>query len=76
VILTTMYLVLGGAMCLRDLCPAVHPLVVKAFDAPKAELCVKLTRILLPAQLCFFAGGVFGSCCWCANSSACRRLRR
>jgi len=22
---------------------------------------VKLTRILLPAQLCFFAGGVFGS---------------
>ena len=31
------------------------------FDAQKAALCVKLTRILLPAQLCFFAGGVFGA---------------
>ena len=27
----------------------------------KAALCVQLTRILLPAQLCFFAGGVFGA---------------
>ena len=31
------------------------------FDAKKAALCVKLTRILLPAQLFFFAGGVFGA---------------
>jgi putative peptidoglycan lipid II flippase len=31
------------------------------FDAQKAALCVRLTRILLPAQLCFFAGGVFGA---------------
>ena len=31
------------------------------FDAQKAALCVQLTRILLPAQLFFFAGGVFGA---------------
>ena len=62
VILTTMYLVLGGAIVLAEI---FAPLYIhwwfKGFDAPKAELCVKLTRILLPAQLCFFAGGVFGS---------------
>ena len=29
--------------------------------AAKAALCVHLTRILLPAQLFFFAGGVFGA---------------
>ena len=29
--------------------------------AEKAALCVRLTRILLPAQLFFFAGGVFGA---------------
>ena len=27
----------------------------------RRHLCVKLTRILLPAQLFFFAGGVFGA---------------
>jgi len=62
VILTTMYLVLGGAIVLAEI---FAPLYIhwwfKGFDSPKAELCVKLTRILLPAQLCFFAGGVFGS---------------
>jgi len=31
------------------------------YDAQKAALCVRLTRIVLPAQLCFFAGGVFGA---------------
>ncbi len=31
------------------------------FGAEKAALCVLLTRILLPAQLCFFAGGIFGA---------------
>ena len=30
-------------------------------DPVKAALCVHLTRILLPAQLCFFAGGVFAA---------------
>jgi putative peptidoglycan lipid II flippase len=62
VILTTMYLVLGAAIVLAEI---FAPLYIhwwfKGFDAPKAALCVKLTRILLPAQLCFFAGGVFGA---------------
>ena len=62
VILTTMYLVLGAAIVLAEF---VAPLYVRwwfnGFDAQKAALCVHLTRILLPAQLFFFAGGVFGS---------------
>ena len=62
VILTTMYLVLGAAVLLAEI---VAPWYVgwwfDGFDAEKADLCVKLTRILLPAQLFFFAGGVFGA---------------
>jgi putative peptidoglycan lipid II flippase len=62
VILTTMYLVLGAAILLAEL---VAPWYIHwwfpGFDAEKAALCVHLTRILLPAQLCFFAGGVFGA---------------
>ncbi len=62
VILTTMYLVLGAAIVLAEI---FAPWYVRwwfiGFDPKKAALCVSLTRILLPAQLCFFAGGVFGS---------------
>jgi len=62
VILTTMALVLGGAILLAEI---AAPWFVRAwfdgFDPAKAALCVHLTRILLPAQLCFFAGGVFGA---------------
>lgn len=62
VILTTMCLVLGGALILAEI---FAPLYIhwwfNGFDGRKAALCVHLTRILLPAQLCFFAGGVFGS---------------
>lgn len=62
VILTTMAVVLGGAILLAEL---AAPLFVgwwfKGFPAEKAALCVHLTRILLPAQLCFFGGGVFGA---------------
>jgi putative peptidoglycan lipid II flippase len=62
VILTTMYLVLGSAILLAEI---VAPWYVgwwfNGFDAEKAALCVRLTRILLPAQLFFFAGGVFGA---------------
>lgn len=62
VILTTMYLVLGAAILIAEL---AAPLWVhwwfSGFDAQKAALCVQLTRILLPAQLFFFAGGVFGA---------------
>jgi putative peptidoglycan lipid II flippase len=62
VILTTMYLVLGAAILIAEI---VAPWYIHwwfpGFDAQKAALCVRLTRILLPAQLCFFAGGVFGA---------------
>jgi putative peptidoglycan lipid II flippase len=62
VILTTMYLVLGCAVVLAEiLAPWYVHWWFNGFDAGKAALCVQLTRILLPAQLCFFAGGVFGA---------------
>jgi putative peptidoglycan lipid II flippase len=62
VILTTMYLVLGGAIVLAEIfAPWYIRWWFDGFDAQKAALCVHLTRILLPAQLFFFAGGVFGA---------------
>ena len=62
VILTTMYLVLGAAIVLAEiLAPWYVGWWFNGFDAGKAALCVKLTRILLPAQLFFFGGGVFGA---------------
>src|SRR6202021_4014594 len=62
VILTTMYLVLGSAIVLAEiLAPLYVHYWLSGFDPQRAALCVKLTRILLPAQLFFFAGGVFGS---------------
>ena len=62
VILTTMYLVLGAAIVLAEVfAPWYVRWWFNGFDPQKAALCVQLTRILLPAQLCFFAGGVFGA---------------
>jgi putative peptidoglycan lipid II flippase len=62
VILTTMYIVLGAAILLAEIfAPWYVRWWFNGFDPEKAALCVRLTRILLPAQLCFFAGGVFGS---------------
>jgi len=62
VILTTMCLVLGAAIVLAEfLAPFYVRHFFQGFDAPKAALCVHLTRILLPAQLCFFSSGVFGA---------------
>ena len=62
VILSTMYVVLGSAIVLAEI---LAPFYVRwwfnGFDAEKAQLCITLTRILLPAQLFFFAGGVFGA---------------
>jgi putative peptidoglycan lipid II flippase len=62
VILTTMFLVLGAAIVIAEF---IAPWYVRhwlhGFDAKTAALCVTLTRILLPAQLFFFAGGVFGA---------------
>ncbi|HUX43652.1 MAG TPA: lipid II flippase MurJ [Terracidiphilus sp.] len=62
VILTTMYLVLGTAILLAEfLAPLYVRHMFPGFDAATAALCVQLTRILLPAQLAIFAGGVFGA---------------
>ncbi|MFZ0304786.1 MAG: murein biosynthesis integral membrane protein MurJ [Terracidiphilus sp.] len=62
VILTTMYIVLGSAIALAEIfAPWYVHRFFSGFDGEKAALCVHLTRILLPAQLCFFAGGVFGA---------------
>ncbi len=62
VILSTMYLVLGVAIVIAEI---IAPWYVRwwfhGFDPQKAALCTMLTRILLPGQLCFFAGGVFGA---------------
>ena len=53
VILTTMYLVLGAAIVLAEIfAPWYIRWWFNGFDAQKAALCVHLTRILLPAQLC------------------------
>ncbi len=62
VILSTMYLVLGAAILLAEIfAPWYIRWWFNGYDADKAALTVKLTRILLPAQLFFFAGGVFGA---------------
>ena len=62
VIVTTMCLVLGAAIGLAEIfAPWYIHWWFSGFDTEKAALCVHLTRILLPAQLCFFAGGVFGA---------------
>ena len=62
VILSTMYLVLGSVIVVAEfIAPWFIHWWFNGYDAQKAALTVKLTRILLPAQLFFFAGGVFGA---------------
>jgi putative peptidoglycan lipid II flippase len=62
VIVTTMSLVLGSAIVLAEIfAPWYIHWWFDGFNAEKAALCVRLTRILLPAQLFFFAGGVFAA---------------
>lgn len=64
VILSTMAVVLGAAIVLAEfLAPLYVHLMLHGFaqDPGKAAECVRLTRILLPAQLCFLAGGVFSA---------------
>ena len=62
VVLTTMFLVLGVAVVVAELAaPWYVHWWFSGFDAQKAAICTHLTRILLPAQLFFLAGGVFGA---------------
>ncbi len=64
VILTTIMLGLGVAIVFAEfLAPAYVRLLLHGFegDPSKAALCTYLTRILLPGQLFFLVGGVFGA---------------
>jgi len=61
VILNTMLLVLGGAILLAEI---FVPVYTRFFFMPgsiEAVLCTHMTRILLPGQLFFFAGGVLAA---------------
>jgi putative peptidoglycan lipid II flippase len=61
-ILTSMLLVLGSAIVLAEIfAPIYVHWWFKGFSPDQAALCITMTRILLPGQLFFFAGGVFGS---------------
>jgi putative peptidoglycan lipid II flippase len=62
VILSVMLLVLSGAVVLGEIfAPLYTRVFFPGFDAAKAALCTYMTRILLPAQLCFFTGGVLAA---------------
>ncbi len=62
VILTVMAGVLGTAILLAEVfAPVFVRIAFPGYAPDKAALCTHLTRILLPAQLFFFGGGVFGA---------------
>ncbi|HEV2644832.1 MAG TPA: lipid II flippase MurJ [Acidobacteriaceae bacterium] len=61
VILNTMLLVLGAAILLAEIFAPVYTHFFFASDSAEAALCTHMTRILLPGQLFFFAGGVLAA---------------
>lgn len=62
IILTVMFCVLGVAIVLAEIfAPLYVRIFMPKFTPEQAALCTYMTRIVLPAQLFFFAGGVFGS---------------
>jgi putative peptidoglycan lipid II flippase len=61
VILNTMLLVLGGAILLAEFFVPVYTRFFFPSSPAEAALCTHLTRILLPGQLFFFAGGVLAA---------------
>jgi putative peptidoglycan lipid II flippase len=61
-VLMAMLVVLGTGVVLAEIFAGAYVRAVfNNFDAETAERCTRLTRIMLPAQLFFFAGGVLGS---------------
>src|SRR5690348_16262081 len=59
VIITVMTVVLGIGIVLAEIFAApIERRLFPHFDAGQLELCVHLTRILLPAQIFFYVGGV------------------
>ena len=62
VVLNGMLVVLGIGILLGEIfAPVYTRIAFHNFDPERAALCTSLTRLLLPAQLFFFAGGVLGS---------------
>jgi putative peptidoglycan lipid II flippase len=61
VILNTMLLVLGGAILLAEFFVPVYTRFFFPSGSGEAALCTHMTRILLPGQLFFFAGGVLAA---------------
>jgi putative peptidoglycan lipid II flippase len=59
VIITVMTVVLGiGIVFAEIFTPQIERHLFSGFNADQLELCVHLTRILLPAQIFFYVGGV------------------
>jgi putative peptidoglycan lipid II flippase len=59
VIITVMTAVLGVGVILAEIfTPEISRHLFKGFTQEQLELCVHLTRILLPAQIFFYVGGV------------------
>jgi putative peptidoglycan lipid II flippase len=59
IIITVMTTMLAFGVVLAEIyTPQLLHLVVPKFDAEQMALCVHLTRILLPAQIFFYVGGV------------------
>jgi len=59
IIITIMTAVLGGGTILAEVfTPHIERHLVKNFNPEQLELCVHLTRVLLPAQIFFYVGGV------------------
>jgi putative peptidoglycan lipid II flippase len=61
IILNTMVIVLGGAILLAEIFTPLFTRIYFDPASPQGILCTRITRILLPAQLFFFAGGVLAS---------------
>src|SRR5271166_4569029 len=55
------YFLVGAIVLAEIFAPLYIHWWFNGFDPQKAALCVRLTRILLPAQLFFFAGGLFAA---------------
>jgi putative peptidoglycan lipid II flippase len=62
IVLNAMVLVLGTAILIAEyFAPIYTRIKFPGFSPQEAALCTSLTRLLLPAQLFFFIGGVIGS---------------
>jgi putative peptidoglycan lipid II flippase len=60
-VLCAMFVVLGTAVLLAEIFAGLYTRTFFKLDPETAALSTHLTRILLPGQLFFFAGGVLGS---------------